>query len=287
MGLNTYLSLPMNSVFDVVVIGGGHAGIEAAHASARLGCRTAMVTMDLKAIGRMSCNPAIGGVAKGQLVRDIDALGGLMGVVSDIAGIQFRMLNLSKGPAVWGPRAQMDMERYAETMQTMLGATPNLSLLDGELQGFRRNADDTFDLDFGAKGRMSSKALIITSGTFLGAVMHTGLCQTAGGRIGEAAANSLAISMHQAGIKTRRLKTGTPARLHADSIDYHEVEVQHGDPEPFPFSFRTAVPLRNHAVCWITHTNEVTHEILRTGFDQSPMFTGVIKGVGPRYCPSI
>src|SRR3954469_2208410 len=152
--------------FDVVVIGGGHAGIEAAHAAARLGMRTALVSMDTRAVGRMSCNPAIGGVAKGQLVRDLDALGGVMGVVADIAGIQFRMLNLSKGPAVWGPRAQMDMERYAETMQSMLGATPNLSLLDGELRDFTRHSDGIYDLDFGSKGRMTAKALIITSGTF-------------------------------------------------------------------------------------------------------------------------
>ncbi len=277
----------MENYFDIVVIGGGHAGIEAAHAGARLGMRTALVSMDTKAVGRMSCNPAIGGVAKGQLVRDLDALGGLMGVVADIAGIQFRMLNLSKGPAVWGPRAQMDMELYADTMQSLLQATPLLSLRDGELQGFQRQADGRFDLDFGAQGRMSCRALIITSGTFLGAVMYTGLHPTPGGRIGEAAANSLAQSMQAMGIKTRRLKTGTPARLSADSIDYSAVEVQHGDADPVPFSFRTMAKLKNQATCWITHTNEATHEVLRTGFSQSPMFTGTIKGIGPRYCPSI
>jgi tRNA uridine 5-carboxymethylaminomethyl modification enzyme len=273
--------------FDVVVIGGGHAGIEAAYAAARLGMRTAMVSMETAAIGRMSCNPAIGGVAKGQLVRDIDSLGGLMGVAADTAGIQFRMLNLSKGPAVWGPRAQMDMELYAGTMQGILKATPGLSLLDGELADFRRLPDGTFDLDFGPQGRMACRALIITSGTFLGAVMHTGMSQTPGGRIGEAASNRLSASIRGLGVRTRRLKTGTPARLAADSIDYDKVEVQHGDADPFPFSFRTDRPLRNHAVCWITHTNLDTHEILRGGFDRSPMFTGVITGIGPRYCPSI
>jgi tRNA uridine 5-carboxymethylaminomethyl modification enzyme len=277
----------MENRFDVVVIGGGHAGIEAAYASARMGMRTAMVSMETAAIGRMSCNPAIGGVAKGQLVRDLDALGGLMGVAADIAGIQFRMLNLSKGPAVWGPRAQMDMELYAETMQGLLRATPGLSLHDGELADFRIRPDGSFDLDFGPRGRMRSRALIITSGTFLGAVMHTGLKQTPGGRVGEAAANRLSESIRGLGVRTRRLKTGTPARLEAASIDYAAVEVQHGDPEPFPFSFRTAKPLKNHAVCWITHTNSATHDILRAGFDESPMFTGVIKGIGPRYCPSI
>lgn len=277
----------MRDNYEVVVIGGGHAGIEAAHAAARLGRETALVSMDSRAIGRMSCNPAIGGVAKGQLVRDLDALGGLMGVASDIAGIQFRMLNLSKGPAVWGPRAQMDMELYAETMQDLLRKTPRLHLLDGELDGFRQDASGNFRLDLGSRGALTCRALIITSGTFLGAVMYTGLTATVGGRIGEPAATRLSETLRAQGLKTRRLKTGTPARLAADSIDYSLTEVQHGDPEPVPFSFRTEGPLRNQATCWITHTNEETHAILRGGFSESPMFTGAIQGVGPRYCPSI
>jgi tRNA uridine 5-carboxymethylaminomethyl modification enzyme len=277
----------MEERFDVVVIGGGHAGTEAAHAAARLGMRTAMATMDTAAIGRMSCNPAIGGVAKGQLVRDLDALGGLMGVAADIAGIQFRMLNLSKGPAVWGPRAQMDMELYAFTMQDLLRRTPNLNLVDGELEGFVREPDGSFRLDFGMRGTLYAKALVITSGTFLGAVMYTGLSATEGGRVGEPAAARLSRAIRALGIRTRRLKTGTPARLAADSIDYSLTEVQHGDPEPFPFSFRTERAPVNKATCWITHTNEETHAILRTGFAQSPMFTGAIQGIGPRYCPSI
>jgi tRNA uridine 5-carboxymethylaminomethyl modification enzyme len=273
--------------FDVVVIGGGHAGIEAAHASARLGAATAMVTLDLAAIGRMSCNPAIGGVAKGQLVRDIDALGGLMGLVADQSGIQFRMLNLSKGPAVWGPRAQMDMDDYAARMQALLSATPNLTLLAGELLGFDRKPDGGFALRVTGGLALETRALIITSGTFLGAIMHTGLEAKSGGRIGEPAAVELAAALKDMGLKTRRLKTGTPARLAADSLDYGEVEVQHGDPEPFPFSFRTEGPLKNRAVCWITRTSADTHDILRAGFDRSPLFTGVIQGLGPRYCPSI
>ncbi len=280
----------MQPHFDTVVIGGGHAGIEAAHASARLGCTTAMVTMDLAAIGRMSCNPAIGGVAKGQLVRDIDALGGLMGLVADQAGIQFRMLNLSKGPAVWGPRAQMDMDDYSRRMGQLLGSTPNLSLIAGELLDFERGSDGVFRLRLGGSGgerTLSTHALIITSGTFLGAVMHTGLDCKTGGRIGEPAAVELARTLKERGLKTRRLKTGTPARLAADSLDYSAVEVQHGDAEPFPFSFRTEHPLKNRATCWITRTREETHAILRTGFDRSPMFTGAIQGIGPRYCPSI
>jgi tRNA uridine 5-carboxymethylaminomethyl modification enzyme len=279
--------------FDTVVIGGGHAGIEAAHAAARLGVRTAMVTMDLKAIGRMSCNPAIGGVAKGQLVRDIDAIGGLMGLVADRAGIQFRMLNLSKGPAVWGPRAQMDMDEYAAIMQDILSRTPNLTLVAGELVDFERECEGgsggNFRLRLGTPGMdaLTCRTLVITSGTFLGAVMHTGLTSKTGGRVGEPAAVELARTLKGLGLRTRRLKTGTPARLAADSLDYAAVEEQPGDEEPFPFSFRTEGAPKNRAVCWITRTSAETHDVLRTGFDRSPMFTGAIQGIGPRYCPSI
>ncbi len=273
--------------FEVVVIGGGHAGIEAAWASSKLGRSTAMVTLDVEAIGRMSCNPAIGGVAKGQLVRDLDALGGLMGLAADEAGIQFRMLNSSKGPAVWGPRAQMDMEEYARFMQGYLRRMPNLSLIGGELLDFRRQADGSFILDLGDAGSLECRALIITSGTFLGAVMYTGLNPIAGGRVGEPAAERLSVTLRDQGLRTRRLKTGTPARLEADSIEYARVEEQAGDDHPFPFSFRTRRPLQNRAICWITHTNENTHAVLREGFHESPMFTGTINGIGPRYCPSI
>ncbi len=277
----------MKNVFDVIVIGGGHAGIEAAHAAARLGCSTAMVTLDLAAIGRMSCNPAIGGVAKGQLVRDIDALGGLMGFVADQAGIQFRMLNRSKGPAVWGPRAQMDMDEYAILMQSILGKTPGLDLIAGELLDFEPRKDGGFKLRLTGDQVLTTRTLVITSGTFLGAIMYTGLKGIVGGRIGEPAAQELARTLKSMGLKTRRLKTGTPARLRAGSLDYGEVEVQEGDAEPFPFSFRTEGPLRNRAVCWITRTHAGTHDVLRAGFDQSPMFSGTIQGIGPRYCPSI
>ncbi len=273
--------------FEVVVIGGGHAGIEAAWASAKLGRTTAMVTLDVEAIGRMSCNPAIGGVAKGQLVRDLDALGGLMGLAADSAGIQFRMLNSSKGPAVWGPRAQMDMEEYARFMQAYLRRMPDLALIGGELLDFTRQPDGGFVLDLSNGGKLACRALIITSGTFLGAVMYTGLNPIPGGRVGEPAAERLSVTLREQGLQTRRLKTGTPARLVADSLDYSRVEEQQGDEIPFPFSFRTQQPLKNRAICWITHTNENTHAILREGFDESPMFTGAISGIGPRYCPSI
>ncbi len=273
--------------YDLIVIGGGHAGIEAAWAGSRLGIKTAMITMEIGAIGRMSCNPAIGGVAKGQIVRDIDALGGLMGVLADTAGIQFRMLNRSKGPAVWGPRAQEDMDLYAQEAQRILSLAPHLDLIAGELSRFEPLAEG-FQIETLDGQSFKTRKLVITTGTFLGAVMHTGLNQTVGGRIGEAASNELSkyLTEHLK-LNTRRLKTGTPARLKADSIDYAQTEIQFGDDEPIPFSFRTQGELKNFATCWITRTTEETHQILASGFDRSPMFTGVIKGLGPRYCPSI
>lgn len=277
----------MEKKWEVTVVGGGHAGIEAAHAAAALGCKTLMITMDALAIGRLSCNPAIGGVAKGQLVRDIDALGGLMGVLADRAGIQFRMLNRSKGAAVWGPRAQMDGDLYPQAAQAALQKLKNLSIVASELFRFSPQKDGGFILELKNNESIYTKALIITSGTFLGGVMYTGMQPVSGGRVGEDSAEKLALCMDDLGIRTRRLKTGTPARLHKKSIDYSLCQVQDGDVEPFPFSFRTTETLNNSAVCWITHTNLSTHDILREGFSESPMFQGKIKGVGPRYCPSI
>jgi tRNA uridine 5-carboxymethylaminomethyl modification enzyme len=301
-----------SKILDVIVVGGGHAGIEAAWSAAQMGSTVAMVTMEVGAIGRMSCNPAIGGVAKGQLVRDIDALGGLMGILADKSGIQFRMLNRSKGPAVWGPRAQMDMDLYAEVAQGYLTNHPNISFIEGEVLGLNpvqegqdlgfwvtignqqkgvQNGKDTSEQTFQARN------VVITTGTFLGALMYTGLDPVAGGRIGESPANELAHCIKGMGLKTRRLKTGTPSRLRAESIDYKKCTLQPGDADPIPFSFRTVMNtsagqsrrpvLNNSAVCWITYTNKSTHEILKEGFDQSPMFTGKIDGLGPRYCPSI
>ena len=273
--------------FDLIVIGGGHAGIEAAWAGSRLGVNTAMLTMETNAIGRMSCNPAIGGVAKGQIVRDIDALGGLMGVLADKAGIQFRVLNKSKGPAVWGPRAQEDMDLYAEEAQAILKVAPNLTLLDGELARFEKQ-EDLYFIETLDGQKFQCKTLVVTTGTFLGAVMHTGLDQAEGGRVGEAAANELSrYLINDLGISTRRLKTGTPPRLKAASIDFDQTEIQYGDEIPTPFSFRTNHELKNSATCWITRTESITHKILEKGFDRSPIFTGIISGLGPRYCPSI
>lgn len=291
--------------FDVVVVGGGHAGIEATHASWKLGVKTAMLTMDINAIGRMSCNPAVGGVAKGQIVRDIDALGGLMGLLTDKAGIQFRMLNMSKGPAVWGPRAQCDMKFYSEVARETITSLPGLSVIQGELAAFERMPDGRLEITLLNGDRYITRAIVVTSGTFLASKMFTGLDTSIGGRVGEPSSDKLSECLAAAGVRLRRLKTGTPSRLDPDSIDFGECEVQRGDSSPWPMSDRHlagTVPgfdanhfwgdprnnfVRNDCVCWITRTNLKTHDILRSGFKDSPMFSGRIHGKGPRYCPSI
>ena len=288
--------------FDVVVVGGGHAGIEATHAAWKLGVKTAMLTMDLNAIGRMSCNPAVGGVAKGQIVRDIDALGGLMGLLTDKAGIQFRMLNMSKGPAVWGPRAQCDMKYYSEVARETMESLQGLTLIQGELASFERMNDGRLELTLLNGDRYITRALVITSGTFLASKMFTGLDTSIGGRVGEPSADKLSECLAKNGIRLRRLKTGTPSRLDPDTIDFNECDVQRGDDKPWPMSDRhfdeNGTPdkfwgdlvnkfIRNDCVCWITRTNIKTHDILRSGFKDSPMFSGRIHGKGPRYCPSI
>ena len=291
--------------FDVVIVGGGHAGIEATHAAWKLGVKTAMLTMDINAIGRMSCNPAVGGVAKGQIVRDIDALGGLMGLLTDKAGIQFRMLNMSKGPAVWGPRAQCDMKYYSEVAREVITNLPGLSVIQGELAAFTRMADGRLELTLLNGERYITRSLVITSGTFLASKMFTGLETSIGGRVGEPSSDKLSECLAREGVALRRLKTGTPSRLDPESIDFDECDVQRGDDTPWPMSDRhlaNTVPgrdadyfwgdstnkfVRNDCVCWITRTNIKTHDILRSGFKDSPMFSGRIHGKGPRYCPSI
>lgn len=291
--------------YDVVVIGGGHAGIEATHAAWKMGVKTAMLTMDIDAIGRMSCNPAVGGVAKGQIVRDIDALGGLMGLLTDKAGIQFRMLNMSKGPAVWGPRAQCDMKYYSEVAREVITSLPGLDVLQGELASFDRMEDGRLELTLLDGKRYITKSIVITSGTFLASKMFTGLDSSIGGRVGEPSSDKLSECLQRFGVVLRRLKTGTPSRLDPDSLDFGECEVQRGDDCPWPMSDRhldNSVPgfngdyfwgdpknhfVRNDCVCWITRTNIRTHDILRSGFKDSPMFSGRIHGKGPRYCPSI
>lgn len=277
----------IQETFDVVVIGGGHAGIEAAHAAWKIGVKAAMITMDLNAIGRMSCNPAVGGVSKGQIVRDIDALGGLMGLLTDRAGIQFRMLNSSKGPAVWGPRAQCDLKAYAKFAREALENCNGLRLIQGELAAFERAKNESFELTLLDGTRYAAKTLIITSGTFLASKMFTGLETSIGGRVGEPSADALSKSIAANGLRLRRLKTGTPSRIDPSTIDFDECTVQPGDENPWPMSDRSTSPIDNGNVCWITRTNLKTHDILRSGFKDSPMFSGRIKGKGPRYCPSI
>lgn len=273
--------------FDVVVIGGGHAGIEAAHAAWKIGVKTAMITMELDAIGRMSCNPAVGGVSKGQIVRDIDAMGGLMGLLTDKAGIQFRMLNLSKGPAVWGPRAQCDLKAYSRIARETLENCKGLHLIQGELAAFDRMPNGKMELSLLSGERYETKTLVITSGTFLASKMFTGLETSIGGRVGEPSADALSKSILSNGLRLRRLKTGTPSRLDPSTINFNILQEQPGDENPWPMSDRSTGPVDNGNCCWITRTNIKTHDILRSGFKDSPMFSGRIKGKGPRYCPSI
>jgi len=276
----------MNS-FDVIVIGGGHAGIEAAWVCARRGLQTALISLDIKKIGLMSCNPAIGGLAKGQLVREIDALGGLMGRIIDEAGIHFKMLNTSKGPAVQSPRAQADRGYYAVVAQKFLNNSANLHLLEGMVSGLGVRNGKVTSVLLNDGSEIKARAVILTAGTFLNGIIHVGLNHLPAGRAGDLPARGLSETLMNYGFRTGRLKTGTPPRIHRDSIDYSKTEEQKPDNPPRPFSFSTDRINRQQISCYITYTNPHTHDILREGFDESPMFTGRIQGVGPRYCPSI
>jgi tRNA uridine 5-carboxymethylaminomethyl modification enzyme len=273
--------------YQVLVIGGGHAGIEAASAAARMGRRTALLTAGLPAIGRMSCNPAIGGLAKGQLVREIDALGGRMGELADKAGIQFKILNRSRGPAVWGPRAQCDRALYAALAGEALRGTENLTLLEGLAEELIDDGRGAAGVVTSAGERIEAEAVVITTGTFLRGLMHTGERKTEGGRVGEPAARGLSGSLERLGLRLGRFKTGTPPRVHRDTVDFDACQPQRGDEPPVPFSFRTRELPQEQVLCWLTTTNEKVHALIRENLHRSPMYSGQIQGIGPRYCPSV
>lgn len=274
--------------YDVIVVGAGHAGCEAAHAAAKMGSKVLLCTMNMNTIAQMSCNPAMGGVAKGQIVREIDALGGMSGIISDKSMIQFRMLNRSKGPAMWSPRSQNDRMRFAEEWRLALEQTPNVDfwqemitgilVKDGRIKGVRTSIGIEIE----------SESVVLTNGTFLNGIIHIGEKQFGGGRTGESAAKGITEQLVSLGFESGRMKTGTPPRVDGRSLDYSKMEVQYGDenPEKFSYSDETS-PIKEQRTCWITYTNKEVHETLEEGFDRSPMFNGRIQGLGPRYCPSI
>ena len=273
--------------FDVVVIGGGHAGADAAHAAARLGANTALITHSFAKIGEMSCNPAIGGLGKGHLVREIDALGGLMGKVADRAGIQFRLLNRRKGPAVQGPRAQADRALYRQAMQAEMKLQPNLTVIEAEVSDLRISANKVAGMILADGSTVSSQRVVLTTGTFLRGVIHIGDESRPGGRMGDKPSIPLAERIDALGLPLGRLKTGTPPRLDGRTINWDSLESQPGDDDPVMFSFLSNKPFVRQVSCGITHTNQQTHEIIEQNLSKSAIYGGHIEGVGPRYCPSI
>ncbi|MBR5778016.1 MAG: tRNA uridine-5-carboxymethylaminomethyl(34) synthesis enzyme MnmG [Bacteroidales bacterium] len=273
--------------YDVVVVGGGHAGAEAAAAAANLGAKTLLITQNLDTICQMSCNPAMGGVAKGQIVREIDALGGYSGIVTDNTMIQFRMLNLSKGPAMWSPRAQSDRMLFSMYWRNILEHIPNLSLWQDEVVGIKTEGSQVVGVYTKMGIEIPAQAVVLTNGTFLNGLIHIGEDSLEGGRIGEYPAVGLSGQLREIGFEVERLKTGTPVRVDGKTIDFSKLEEQKGDENPAKFSFTDTPMLKEQRSCFLAYTNEETHDILRTGFDKSPMFTGRIQGRGPRYCPSI
>src|ERR671924_525878 len=275
------------SKFDVIVIGGGHAGCEAAAAAARMGARTALVTPTFATIGEMSCNPAIGGLGKGHLVREIDALDGLMGRVADASGIQFRVLNRRKGPAVRGPRAQADRKLYARAMQQAISAIPNLALIEAEADDLMIRGERIAGLRLADGREFGAGAVVLTTGTFLRGLIHIGERKTPAGRVGEAPALGLSSTLERIGFALGRLKTGTPPRLDGRTVDWSAVEMQPGDEPPEPFSMLTERIENPQVQCGITRTNSATHRIIRDNVHRSPMYSGQIVSKGPRYCPSI
>ncbi|QII72494.1 tRNA uridine-5-carboxymethylaminomethyl(34) synthesis enzyme MnmG [Apibacter sp. B2966] len=273
--------------YDVIVVGGGHAGSEAAAAAANLGSKTLLITMNLQTIGQMSCNPAMGGIAKGQIVREIDALGGLSGIVTDKTMIQFKMLNLSKGPAMWSPRAQSDRMRFSEEWRLQLESIPNLDFFQDMVVELLTENDQIIGVKTYMGAVIYSKAVILTNGTFLNGLIHIGNKQFGGGRMGEKAAFGITENLVKLGFEAGRMKTGTPPRVDGRSIDFSKMEEQKGDTNPQKFSYTNIPKLNKQRSCYITYTNVKVHEVLREGFERSPLFNGTIKSTGPRYCPSI
>mgnify|MGYP001204520832 FL=1 len=274
-------------VYDVVVVGGGHAGAEAAASAANMGSRTLLVTMNLQTIGQMSCNPAMGGIAKGQIVREIDALGGYSGIVSDESAIQFKMLNQSKGPAMWSPRVQSDRMLFAKKWRDLLEQTENLDFYQDMIKDIIVNDDKIGGVVTSLGIPILSKSVVLTSGTFLNGLIHIGERNYGGGRAGEKPSTGLTHSLENLGFESGRMKTGTPPRVDGRSLNYKVMEEQAGDKNPSKFSYLSTSPLKEQRSCHITHTSPEVHDLLRTGFDRSPMFNGNIKSTGPRYCPSI
>lgn len=277
----------MQNSYDVIVVGAGHAGCEAAHAAAQMGSKVLLITMNMQTIAQMSCNPAMGGVAKGQIVREVDALGGMSGIISDKTMIQFRMLNRSKGPAMWSPRCQSDRARFAEEWRWALEQNRNVDFWQDSVDGLIVENDEVK----GVKTRLGmhyfAPTVVLTNGTFLNGLIHIGEKHFGGGRMAEPMAGGITEQLVQLGFEAGRMKTGTPPRVDGRSLDYSKMEEQKGDEQPSSFSYLTKTPIQEQRSCWITHTNENVHAVLRKGFDRSPMFAGRIKGLGPRYCPSV
>ena len=273
--------------YDIIVVGAGHAGCEAAAAAANLGSRVLLVTMNMQTIAQMSCNPAMGGIAKGQIVREIDAMGGYSGIVTDLSMIQFRMLNKSKGPAMWSPRAQNDRMLFASKWREMLENTPNVDFYQDMVKGLLIRNKQVTGVVTGLGHEIRSKAVVLTNGTFLNGIIHIGEKNFGGGRVAERAATGITEQLTALGFESDRLKTGTPPRIDGRSLDYSKMEEQPGDEDIIGFSYTNTIKPTRQRSCWITYTNQEVHDLLKTGFDRSPMFAGRIDGIGPRYCPSI
>ena len=277
-----------DKTYDVIVVGGGHAGSEAAAAAANMGSATLLITMNLQNIAQMSCNPAMGGIAKGQIVREIDALGGYSGIVSDTSAIQFKMLNKSKGPAMWSPRVQSDRMRFAEDWRKMLENTPNLDFYQEMVVGILTENDACVGVKTSLGLTIKSRTVILTNGTFLNGLIHIGEKNFGGGRAGEKSATGITEQLIELGFDSGRMKTGTPPRVDGRSLDFSKMIEQPGDDNPQKFSYlNTTSPLKNQRSCHMSYTSPVVHDLLKTGFDRSPMFNGRIQSIGPRYCPSI